>query len=1036
MKIKNYVNFNRYALFFLLAFFLEALPLHAQQVAIIKGAVRDSSTNEPIGSVTVSLSNGKVTTQTNQRGEFQLEAQLPNSAQFKSVGYRSYTVPISNTNPLVVRLVRSSENLEEVVVIGYGTQKKSSLTAAVSTLKGEEVKNVPVANLSNTLGGRVPGVIVKQGSGEPGRDGSNIYIRGISSIGATQPLIIIDGIPRDYNQFTQMDPNSVESFTVLKDAAAVAPYGVAGANGVILVTSKRGKLGTPTLSYNGYIGFQNPTVLPDYVHNIDYAILRNAAAKNDGLPEPFSVYALQKFRDGTDPDVFPTEYVWDYLISKNAPLTAHNIEISGGTDRVKYYGSLGYQYQAGMWTTTSNNRYNLNMNLDAKVSNTTQISLGINGRIQKFVYPPSDYPGLGTGRIFELAGYSAPVYGPFEFSNGMYGTYVSSGVFGTGYYQNYNTSINTQLSLTQELPFLKGLSLKGTIAFDPTYVDDKTWRTPMHVATIDTTKRPYVITDGIFNDPKANLSQSYNRSQQLTYQAGLYYKNNFGRHNLNIVSVFEAKNNQGLNFGASRRNYDLLVDELNLGSSNPQDWGTSGSSRMAKQVGLVYRVAYDYAGKYMVEASGRYDGSYYFAPKKRFGFFPAFSVGWRLSEESFMKEIKAIDNLKIRASYGEVGALAGNPFQYMSTYNIIGGNYVVAGAPVMGVSERIEPNPVITWERARKTDIGLELGMWKGLLNIEADYFHEKRSNMLISPNVVVPAEYGIGLSQVNAGVMSNSGFEFLVSTAYPINDDLRIGLSGNLTYAKNKLIQVFETSATYDNPNRRQTGRPLGTQFGYESLGFFQESDFDSNGNLKTGIAIQPWGKVFPGDIRYRDMNGDGQINENDLTVIGDPVAAPRIIFGFTPSVSYKNLTLDILFQGAAKVNYYYHPSSIMPFFNGMNAYNFNFDYWTPDNPDAKYPRLTSNPMPNNTQISSFWMESAAYLRMKSINIAYNLPNNWLKNMHIQAARVFASGQNLFTWTKLLYDPELGNNTSYLPTSAWTYPQQKVISFGVNVTF
>ncbi len=1006
----------------------------AQQETTITGIVKDAQSGDLLSGVTVG--GGNATVVTTESGAFSVRLRLPAKLVFSSVGYTPLTVDITNAQRLDIVLSQASQDLGEVVVIGYGTQKKTSLTAAVSTLKGKAVSDVPVANLSNTLGGRLSGVIVKQGSGEPGRDGSNIYIRGISSTGATQPLIIIDGIPREFNQFTQMDPNSVKSFTILKDAAAVAPYGVAGANGVILITTKRGKTGAPSLAYNGYVGFQNPTVLPKYVTNYDYARLRNEAAKNDGLQIPYSDNALQKFKDGSDPDAFPVEYVWDYLVSKNAVLTTHNIEISGGTDRIKYYGSVGYQLQDGMWKTTSNNRFNLNLNLDAKVSNTTELSLGLIGRTQRLIYPPSDYPGNGTGRIFELAGFATPLYGPFRFSNGMFGNHVASGIFGTGYFRYNTTNINTQLTLTQQLPFVKGLSFKGTIAFDPTYIDDKTWRTPMQVATIDTTKRPYVISDATFNDPRASLSQSYSRSQQLTYQAGLYYSNSFGKHNLNMVGVFESKNNQGLSFALSRRNYDLLVDELNMGSSNPQDWGNSGSSWKARQQGWVYRVAYDYGGKYMLEASGRYDGSYYFAPDKRFGFFPAVSAGWRLSEESFLKDVKALNNLKLRASYGEVGALAGSPFQYMGTYNVIGGNYVVAGNPVMGISERIEPNPNITWERARKTDVGLELGLWNELLNAELDYFYEKRSNMLVYPNLIVPVEYGIGLSQVNAGVMDNRGFEFMLNSRYAVSKNVLVSLTGNFTYAKNKLLEVFETPATYDNPKRRQTGRSLGTQFGYKALGLFQTDDFDHDGKLNSGIATQPWGKVYPGDIRYEDMNGDGKINENDLAAIGDAVAAPKIIYGFSPSVRYRNFTVDLLFQGAAKVNYYYHPSSIMPFWNGMQAYTFNFDYWTPDNPNAAYPRLTSNPMSNNLQTSSYWVGKAAYLRLKTMNVSYAFPHVLSDRLNIQAARVFLSGQNLFTWTELLYDPELGNNTSYSSTSAWTYPQQKVVSVGINVTF
>src|SRR5690606_33744331 len=383
-----------------------------------------------------------------------------------------------------------------------------------------------------------------------------------------------------------------------------------------------------------------------------------------------------------------------------------------------------------------------------------------------------------------------------------------------------------------------------------------------------------------------------------------------------------------------------------------------------------------------------------------------------------------------------VGALAGSPFQYMGTYNVIGGNHVINGNPVMGISERIEPNPNITWERARKTDIGLEVGLWNGLLNAEIDYFYERRSNMLVSPNVVVPLEYGIGLSQENAGTMENRGFEFSINSRKDLSRDLTVSLGVNFTYAKNKLLQVFETPVTYNNPNRRQTGRPLGTQFGYQAMGLFQVDDFDDDGSLKTGIATQPWGTVRPGDIRYADMNDDGKIDENDLTVIGDPVAAPRIIYGFSPSVKYKDFAVDLLFQGAAKVNYYYHPSAIMPFWNGMQAYSFNFGYWKPERPNAPYPRLTSNPLANNMQTTSFWIGNAAYLRLKTIHISYTLPRKILERLGMQEAKVYIAGQNLLTWTKLLYDPELGNNTSYTPASAWTYPQQKVVSVGLNLTF
>jgi TonB-linked SusC/RagA family outer membrane protein len=630
------------------------------------------------------------------------------------------------------------------------------------------------------------------------------------------------------------------------------------------------------------------------------------------------------------------------------------------------------------------------------------------------------------------------LYGPLQFSNGMYGTFLTGSLFDSGYRKNNTTSIYSQLSVEQDIPFIPGLKLKGTIAYDPTIIGEKLWIKPVQRASIDTTQRPYLIKDGIFGQTKSSLNHRIDHSHQLTYQAGLNYTRSFGKSTVSALGIFEAKANNQYFLSATRRNFNLSVDEIAMGSSSQADMSTGGSSSLGRQMGLVYRVTYDYADKYLFEASGRYDGSYYFAPDQRFGFFPAFSVGWRLSEEDFMKNKLAwLDNLKLRASYGEVGALAGSPFQYLSTYSVLGTDYVIGKNAVQGIRERAESNPNITWERAKKTDVGVEATLWKGLLNIEADYFYEKRSNMLMNPDVVVPAEYGIGLSQVNAGIMDNRGIDLSVSSTRRLSKDLSVSLGGTFTYAKNKLLKVFESAVTYDNPNRRQTGRSLGTRFGFKDQGYFQVNDFDDAGNLKPGIAIQPWGKVQPGDIRYQDLNGDGKINDDDLAAIGDPASTPRIIYGISPSVRYKGLSLDLLFQGTARVNWYYHPSTIMPFWDTMLPYTHNFDYWTPENPNASNPRLTSSPTVNNSQTSSFWMGKAGYLRLKNATLGYNLPSAVTQKIRMQHVRVYVSGQNILTWTKLLnYDPEIGPNNSFLPNGSWSYPQQKVVSIGLNVTF
>ena len=997
------------------------LNVLAQQQTIT-GTVIDSQTGTAMPGVNIVVKGSTVGAITDQNGKYSINLSDRNAVLvFSFIGYGTLEIPVAGKPVIDATLLPESQSLEEVVVVGYGVQKKTSLTAAVSAIKGEKLTAIPTSSLSNSLGGRMSGLIVKQNSGEPGRDDNTIYIRGISTRGNTSPLLIVDNIPRSYQQ---LDPNTIASVTILKDAAAVAPYGVAGANGVILVTTKRGTMGAPVLTFNSYVGFQNPTILPKWVNAFQWATLKNAAAAGAGLPLPYSDEALQKYKDHSDPDAYPDPNPYD-LINRNAIITSHNIEFTGGSEKINFYTSLGYQYQAGMYETVHSNKYNLVINLDAQATKTTKISLNVIGRNQQNIYP-----GATTSRIFELLAYMNPSRGPVYYSNGMPGDKPPATIYNSGYQKNNTLALYSQLSVEQELSFIKGLKFKGTIAYDPTFNMNKLWRIPLHMGAIDKSKQPYVITDMVFDYTIYTLDQSITNSYQIASQANLNYNRVFGKNNIGALVVFEAKTNRALTLGASRKNFSVIIDEINMGSSSQADMTTSGSSNVANQIGVVYRLNYDYADKYLFEASGRYDGSYYFAPENRFGFFPAFSVGWRLSQENFIKQnISWINNLKLRGSYGESGALAGSPFQFLSTYSVYGPAYVVGGNASQGISERSESNPNITWERAKKTNIGFDATLWKGLLSIEADYFYEKRSNMLVTPDVVVPLEYGIGLSQVNGGIMKNQGIEFSVNSSHSISNDLQISLGGNLTYAKNTLLQIFETATTYNNPNRRLTGKPLNTQFGYKSLGFFQVSDFDASGNLKEGIAIQPWGKVQPGDIRYEDLNGDGRINDDDLTKIGESLT-PQIIYGIVPNISYKGFSLDLLFQGAAKASYFISGSTGWPFYNNRNAYVDNLDYWTPENPNAKNPRITSAPTTNNTQTSSFWMRPSDYLRLKSATLSYDFPVNIIRKLNIQKARIYVAAQNLITWSKISnYDPETLDGYT-------NYPQQKVTSIGINVSF
>ncbi len=616
---------------------------------------------------------------------------------------------------------------------------------------------------------------------------------------------------------------------------------------------------------------------------------------------------------------------------------------------------MGYLYQEGMWSTTDYQRFNLQSNISVQATSTTTVDLNLGGWYEK-----KKYPGVSSGDIMYQA-YRTPPVSAIRYSNGLWGQYVGKSLYAMAYRSGYEErpayQLNATISVNQELPFVKGLSVKGVVSFDPYRSKTKNWLTPMPVYTLDASSDPYRWTEGFQGPEKPYLTEKYSEDTPITIQGMINYSNSFGPHNITALAVVEARNKSSWNLGARRNNYGINVDEINSGSSDPADISNEGTSWKERQVGYVFRVGYNYDNLYLLELSGRYDGHYYFAPGKRFDFFPAVSLGWNIGNESFMKNIEWLNRLKIRGSYGESGNLAGGSYQYLSDYGFgTAGNF--GGVPVMGMWENIQGNPNITWEKAKKFDLGIEFAAFHGMLQAEADFCYEKRSNMLMAPNSEVSAEYGIQLSQVNAGRMHNQGVDLMVSFNKQFNKDWTFGVRGTFTYAHNTLDEVFETEATYNNPNRRRTGRPDGTMFGYHCLGYFTYDDFNPDGSLKDGIATQPWGQVYPGDLRYEDLSGpegvpDGKIDENDMTVIGRSNWNPEIVFGLAPSVKWKGFDLDALFQGATRTNISLGETLVMPFFDSGSATKLQFqDHWTPDNQDARYPRLTSEVTVSNHRL------------------------------------------------------------------------------------
>jgi TonB-linked SusC/RagA family outer membrane protein len=1019
----------------------------------VSGQVVDD-TGQPLPGVNIVIKGTTQGTTTDSDGRYAIDA--PNEDAilvFSFIGYAPQEVRIGAQTVIDVKMVSDLTSLNEIVIVGYGEQEKLVTTAAISTVKGQDFAQKPVVNLTNNLIGRTAGVIADQGSGEPGLDGARIRIRGASTTGNANPLLVVDGIYRD---FSRLDPNSIESITVLKDAAAVAPYGLAGANGVILVTTKKGKSGAPKFAYNNYFGFQNPTRLPRMVNSYQFALLKNEANMNSGLNPAFTDEEIAQYKktvDGApdaDPDRYPNSKGLRDILQHNTLVTNHNLQLSGGTEKMRYFTSLAYTYQAGQFSTTYLKKYNAMINLEVDATKTTKVALAVNGWVedQHFAGGRANLSGgddsfaSANGGILYQA-FRTPPTSPIYYSNGLWGSYIGHSLVGfvehSGYVRNEDTQLLTTFSIEQQLPFIKGLSIKGLVSYDPSSSYSKLWQVPVPSYSVDFSTTPYSYTEGFTELTKPQLTVLANQNKAFTYQGYLNYHKTFGNHDVTFLGVVESRNQKYWNIRADRNNYPIAIDELDRGGTDKQPV-PSGSSSEQAQVGYVYRLSYNYSQKYLVEISGRYDGHYYFAPGKKYGFFPAFSVGWNLSEEDFVRNsFSSLDALKLRASYGESGNLAGGPFQYLSGYSIYSNAAFFRGAPSTGIAESQQGNAQITWEVARKYDIGVEASLWSGRLTFEADYFYEKRSNMLTTPLVIVPGEYGVGLSEVNGGVMSNRGIELSIGSEYQFSNGIKVSLTGNFTHARNKLIQVYETDATYDNPNRRRTGRPNGTQFGLHALGYFTPNDFNPDGSLKTGVASIPLANVQPGDLKYKDLSGpdgvpDGIIDVNDETVIGHPNGTPQIIYGITPAVSWKGIDLSMLFQGASQISLPVGGSLVQPFDQEGSASELSYkDHWTPVNTNALYPRVYASQPGHNTRFSSWWVRDASYLKLRSMEIGYTFPTAWVNRAGMQSLRVFSSGQNLFTWTphmKEKLDPEArSSNGQY-------YYQQRVLSFGLNATF
>lgn len=1034
----------------LVAIFLTlAMPTLAQTLNVT-GKIIDAANESPIIGAAVKVLGTTSGTSSNEDGQFSItNTPVGSTLEISYMGYRTVQVKASNA-PLIISMESVVDELDEVVIVGYGSQKRATVTGSISTIKGDELAQVPAPNISQSMAGRLPGVSMRPNGGQPGFDDPDIHIRGVVTTGNNKPLVIVDGIKRD--NIRQIDPASIETVTILKDAAAVAPFGIGGANGVVLITTKRGTIGKPTVRFNASVGFQNPTYLPNMLNAKDYMTLQNESYYNmtpDGTTPPNNPELVKNYNQlhQEDPWKYPNSNFLE-LFNKNTPTQNYGVEFSGGTEHVTYHAGLGYYKQEGIFDPVNYNRYNYNVNLEMRPTSTTKVGFSLQGAIERT--NDIDADENTSGHLFRSFYKFLPTQSLIYPDGNHWGESSANSPVGVLRSNGYNrTDQNTLLgSLFVEQQILDGLSVKAVFSYDPTQINIKSFHVPFKYHIIDLSNTPYTFTEAVSlqegaGRPYTWLGLENRRRANYTYQGYVNYNKSFGDHQLTGLLVAEGRQYTEDWFGARRNNFSVEIDELSLGSSNRLDFDNGGLSSTGSEIGYVYRLGYSYKQKYMFEAAGRYDGHYYFAPGSQWGYFPSFSAAWRISEEAFLDHTDSwLTDMKIRGSWGKAGMLAGEAFQYMTGYNLRGNAYAYgSGNLVQGSRVLYEPNPNITWEISTKSNIGVDLNLWSNLLNIELDYFTERRSGMLLAPQVTLPVEYGLALSQENKGEMKNKGFEVNIGTRRSINEDFNLSFNANASYAKNSMIEVFQTDAERNNPNRTKVGRPFGTPYGLKALGLFSTQD-DRNGDGiidgQDGYNVQQFGILHPGDIKYADLSGpdgvpDGIINDHDLTVIGHPVY-PAWSFGFTPSAEWKGLDLTLFFQGSAKSSINIRQFMTVPFENnGSNtAYEYYNNRWTPETQGGKYPRATPAPYANNTKDSDFWMANSSYLRLKTVAIGYTIPAQVTKKWGIGSLRVYAVGQNLFTFSNIKYiDPEMG----YTDRET-AYPVMKSTTFGLELNF
>ncbi len=984
-----------------------------QQTTTCSGVITDGNGEPIIGASVIErgTTNGTIT---DFDGKFTLDVAQGATLQISYVGFTTQNVKVTAGSMKIV-LKEDNMNLEEVVVVGYGTQKKANLTGAVANVNNKLIESRPITSVSAGLQGLLPGVTVTQRSGQPGSDTGTIRVRGTGTFNVADPMVIVDGVESTMND---IDANDIESISVLKDAASSAIYGSKAANGVILITTKRGKAGQSVVNYSGLVGWQSATELPEYATSAEYARLTNQARLNNGLSARYTEDEIRKFEDGSDPYNYANTDWHDLLYTESGFQTQHNINVSGGSEAMRYMASVGYLGQDGLIRNAGKDQYNMRLNLDGKPKKNLETSFSMSYSQINITEPNNPYTGADIAQFFRQVNMISPMV-PYKKEDGSYGTIGDGNPIA---WLDNNSATDYKRHNLQAIASLKyyiipQVSVKAMASYKMYYQDSH--------AMVKALKFTDTWTQGSMD----KLTESSTFYDRVTGDVIAEYKDSFGMHNVAAMGGFHSELYKYKYTKAYRQSFpsNSLTDLDAGGTANMSNNGNTNELAMMSWFG---RVNYDYAGKYLFEANVRYDGSSRFADGHRWGLFPSASAGWRISEEAFFEDIKGVvTNAKLRASWGKLGNqdIGQGYYPTVSTLSL-GKNYPFGGAIYSGAYTQNAANKLLSWEETTTWGIGLDFSLW-GKLNFTVDYYNKVTDGVLMP--VSTPVTFALSNFYDNIGKVSNKGVEIAVDYRDRFGK-VEFNAGGNIAFNKNNIDDMGDVNERFNSGDVQtimRVGEKMNSFYGYETAGFFQ-----SDAEVSSWASYDFTGyKAQAGDIKYVDQNGDGKITTDDRVVLGS--YDPGITFGFNLGASYQGWDIMAFFQGATDVKGYLGIEAVGSIDGdaAKPAALWN-DSWTKDNTNAKYPRTTIGlqgvSMPS--VISDFWMQDATYLRMKNLQIGYTFPKAWMSKLGIAKLRVYYSGQNLLTLTDFLkgWDPEApAGRGNY-------YPQTQVHSFGVNVTF